>query len=440
MAEKKLIENVVNRKYHNRESQMSSDLKNCVAVGGELGTSTTKFCTDNHFITFSSVIGDALTPKMEKSWRLMNRSSDRRWIRNLAIFDDKRNSWRYVGAMTRNSSRVNWCVTHGIIQNYDDSFLAIKAGLFCLNQEREESGKKPLEKISLGFGVTVRLGEDTAESFFNYLRGRLSKEGGKKYLVIKAKNVATNEIRELKINLVFIVIQYQAYGAYMVLLFKKFNMKVFNTYVIDIGHGTWIKLPIVENEADLNLSDSFPEGMYTITQNISTVIFESSKEKFKIPEQRIMEKLPLKDYKIEVPGIGIYNFEELLSQQTDMLSQKIIQQVRNDISALSRKGQFIDYFAIIGGGSHLLFKQLFPMIREYYGWTPKVASERIINPKNMGLDPRYMNCIGFMLVARDQIAIEMGEDVNTDFKIKDIVTDYMKTTKSSATKRKSTKK
>jgi len=409
---------------------MSHDLEHCIPVGGELGTSTTKFCDDNHLILFSSVVGEALTASMEKSWRLMNRSQDRRWIHNLALFDDKRNSWRYVGAMTRNSSHVNWYVHQGMIQNYDDAYLAIQAGLFCLNLEREEKGQASLEKISLGFGVTVRLGEDTAEKFFDYLKGRLLCENDRKYFVIKAKNVATDEIRGLKVHLVFSVIQYQAYGAYMVLLFKKYKMEIFNTYIVDIGHGTWIKLPILDNEADLNLSDSFPEGIHTITQNISTVIFESSKEKFKIPEQRIMEKLPLKDYKIEVPGVGIFNFGELLDQQADMLAQRIFQQVQSDLATLSRKGKFIDYFTIIGGGSHLLFDHLFDLIKEYYDWTPQVAAERILKPADQGLDPRYVNCIGFMLIARDQIAMEQDKDVDPDFHIENVATDFSENLKS----------
>lgn len=403
---------------------MVEDLKNCIAVGGELGTSTSKFCADNDIVTFSSVVGDALTDMMEKSWRLMNRSQDKRWIHNLAIYDDKRNSWRYIGSMTRHSANVNWYTNQGIIQNYDDAFLGIQSGLFGLSIEREKHRKKPLEKVSFGFGITVRLGEDTAESFFNYLKSRVVEEGGKKYLSIKAKNMATGEIKELKINLVFTVIQYQAYGAYMALLFKKYNMKIFNTYIVDIGHGTWIKLPIIDNEADINLSDSFPEGIYTITQNISTVIFESSKEKFKIPEQRIMEKLPLGDYKIEVPGVGIYDFSDLLQQQADLLSQRIIQNVKSDIASISRKGEFMDYFIIIGGGSHLLFSRLSQMIADYYEWTPKMAEQRIIKSESLGLDPRYINCVGFMLIARDQIAIEMDEEVDIDFEIKRIVTDY----------------
>lgn len=402
---------------------MAKDLKDCIAVGGELGTSTTKFCADDSLVIFSSVIGNPLTEKMEKSWRLMNRSKDKQWIHNLAIYDDKRNDWRYVGSMTRNSEKVNWFTSQGLIRDYDDAFLGIQAGLFCLNIEREQRKQKPLKKISLGFGITVRLGEDMADSFFGCLKERLTEENGEKYLNIKAKNLVTGEVREMKINLLFTVIQYQAYGAYMTMLFKKYAMKVYNTYVIDIGHGTWIKLPIVDNEADLNLSDSFPEGIYTITKNISTAIFESSKEKFKIPEQRIMEKLPAGDYKIEVPGVGVYDFSKVLKQQANELSERIMQYVRTDLASLSRRAKFIEYFTIIGGGAHLLFDNLFTKIKDYYEWTPEIAKERIVNPASMGVNPRYINCIGFMLIARDQIAIEMEKEVDPEFNIENIIVD-----------------
>lgn len=402
---------------------MAQDLKGCLPVGGELGTSTSKFCLGEDIVTFSSVVGDALSDGQEKAWRLMNRSQDQRWIHNLSIFDEKRHSWRYVGAITRNSGRVNWFTSQGLIRNYDDAFLGIQAGLFCLNAEREVQGKNSLRKVSLGFGIPVRLGERTTEDFFNYLKTRLAKKDRKKYLLIKAKNLATGETRELKIEILFMVIQYQAYGGYMALLFKKYKLKVFNTYVIDIGHGTWIKLPIIENEADLNLSDSFPEGIYTVTQNISQVIFESSKQKFKIPEQRVMEKLPTGDYKIEVPGVGVYDFGDLLKDQTNSLTTKIIQEISADISTLSQKGNFIDYFVIIGGGAHLMFESIAAQIAKYYGWDQKLAKERIINPQGLGINPRYINVIGFMLLARDQLAIEEGKEVNTKFSIKKIIED-----------------
>ena len=45
----------------------------------------------------------------------------------------------------------------------------------------------------------------------------------------------------------------------------------------------------------------------------------------------------------------------------------------------------------------------------------------------MGIDPRYINCVGFMLLARDQIALSMGKDVDTRFQIRTIVKDMEET-------------
>ena len=66
----------------------------------------------------------------------------------------------------------------------------------------------------------------------------------------------------------------------MALLISKLKMNICKTYVIDIGHGTWIKLPMIENEAYINLSASKSEGIFTITKNISNSIFETSDQKF----------------------------------------------------------------------------------------------------------------------------------------------------------------
>ena len=398
------------------------DLSKCVAVGGELGTSASKFCCDDVMVLFSSVVGDALSETMEKSWRMMNRSADNRWIKNLAIFDENRNAWRYVGAMTRSSEKTSWFTHKGLIQNYDDAFLAIKAGLFLLNLEMQKKGS-PIEQAGFGFGITVRHGENVLEKFLSYMKEHLAVEGEKKFIAIKAKNVATGEVREISIHLDFSVMQYQAYGAYMALLFSKYNMDVYNTYVIDIGHGTWIKLPIIENEADINLADSITEGIYTITKNISETIFESSQQKFKIPEQRIMQRLPLKDFKIEIPGVGAYDFSRLLAQESQFMGQRIMEYVARDISALSQKGQTIEYFTIIGGGAHLLYDTIKGQIGAFFGWPENILDERVIHPNQVGVDPRYINCVGFMLLARDHIALAMGKEVDTDLHIGTIVTD-----------------
>lgn len=399
-----------------------SDLENCIPIGGELGTSSSKFCCDDIVVTFSSVVGTELSEEMEKSWRMMNRSNDLRWIKNLAIFDDSRNAWRYVGAMTRSSEKTNWFTNKGLIQNYDDAFTAIRAGLFLLNLEMEKRGKS-VRNVGFGFGITVRHGENVLENFLSYMAKRLTERDGKKILPIKAKNVATNEVKEIEVQLNFSVMQYQAYGAYFAILFGKYKMEVYNTYVIDIGHGTWIKLPIIDNEADILLSDSITEGVHTITKNVSNAIFEASGQKFKIPEQRIMERLPTKDYAIEVPGAGVFNFGKLLAEESSYLAKDIVQRVSADISALSARGQTIDYFTIIGGGAHLLFDTIKSELAGYFGWSPEVADYRVVNPASLGVDPRYINCVGFMLLARDQIAVELGREVDPRFTVSAIIKD-----------------
>jgi hypothetical protein len=417
----------LNGKINGKEGDVAMpDLSKCFAVGGELGTSASKFCCDDTMVLFSSVVGDALSADMEKSWRMMNRSSDDRWIKNLAIFDDSRNAWRYVGAMTRSSEKTNWFTHKGLIQNYDDAFLAIKAGLFLLNLEMEKKGKI-IEEAGFGFGITVRHGENVLEKFLSYMKEHLAADGERKFIAIKAKNVATGEVREINIQLDFSVMQYQAYGAYMALLLSKYKMDVYNTYIIDIGHGTWIKLPIIDNEADINLADSITEGIYTITKNISETIFESSEQKFKIPEQRIMQRLPLKDFKIEIPGTGVFDFSRLLAQEAQFMGRRIMEYVARDITALSQKGQTIDYFTIIGGGAHLLYDTIKREIGAFFGWPESILDERVIHPNMVGIDPRYINCVGFMLLARDHVALTMGREVDTRFHLRTIVKDVEET-------------
>jgi hypothetical protein len=398
---------------------MAENFENIVSVGVDLGTSTSKFCDGSRILYFSSVAGDPLTDQLEKSWRRMNRSTDDRWIHNLALWDEDRQGWRYIGAMTRSSQRQQWFTEGGVLQNFADAYLALQAGLLALGIERE----KPLERVALGFGMPINAGEEASERFLDYLREHLVSEGDKRFMKIRAKNVATDETMEVNIEVVFSLVQFQAYGAYMCLLFSKFGMKLYNTYVADIGHGTWISLPIVENEADLSLAESVPNGIHSITGNISRTLFESSGQKVKVQEQRIMEKIAAGEREIEVPGAGVFNFEAMLESECDSLADDIMKKIRVDVAALGAKGVSLDYFAIVGGGSNLIFDRLKKRIAEFFGWDDKMADERVAGNDALPVDVRYSNAVGLMLVARDQIAMERDEDVDPSVEITAVVSD-----------------
>jgi hypothetical protein len=392
-----------------------------VPVGVDLGTSTSKFCDGRRVLYFSSVAGDALTDQLEESWRRMNRSSDRRWAHNLALWDETRSAWRYLGAMTRSSQRQQWYTEGGVLQNMSDAYLALQAGLFLLGVEEGQL----LERVALGFGMPVKAGEQASERFLDHVSSRLVTEGERRLLKIRAKNVATGEEREVAIEVVFSLVQFQAYGAYMVLLFSKLGMKLYNTYVVDVGHGTWITLPVADNEADVSLADSVAAGIHTITGNISRALFEKSAQKVKIPEQRIMEKIAAGQREIEVPGAGVFNFQSMLDAECEALADDIMKKLRLDVAALGAKGVSLDYIAIVGGGARLVFGNLERKIRDFFGWDDKLAQERIVGNDALPIEPRYANAVGLMLLARDQIAVELDQQVDPTIEISAVVADSL---------------
>lgn len=398
---------------------MSEAYEGVVSVGVDLGTSTSKFCDGTRVLYFSSVAGDPLTDQLEESWRRMNRSTDHRPLHNLAVWDPGRNAWRYIGAMTRSSQRQQWFTEGGVLQNMDDAYLSLQAGLLLLGVERGES----LGRVALGFGVPIKAGEQASERFLDHVRERLVTRDGKRFMDIRAKNVANNEILEQSVEVVFSLVQFQAYGAYMVLLFSKFDMKLYNTYVVDVGHGTWISLPIVENEADIALANSAPAGIHSITANISQALFEKSDQKVKIQEQRIMEKIALGQREIEVPGAGVFNFEAMLDAECEALSDDIMKKIRTDVGALGAKGVSLDYVAVVGGGAELVFDKVKRRVAEFFGWDAAMADERIVGNEALPVESRYVNAAGLMLLARDQIALDLDQDVDPTLEITAIVSD-----------------
>jgi hypothetical protein len=349
----------------------------------------------------------------------MNRSTDQRWHHNLALWDSEREAWRYVGAMTRSSQRQQWFTEGGVLQNFGDAYLSMQAGLFLLGKDRGA----PIERVALGLGVPIKAGEAASEAFLDHVRGRLVTEGDKRIMKIRAKNVATGEEEEQSIEILFSLVQFQGYGAYMVLLFSKFDMKLYNTYVVDVGHGTWISLPVVDNEADINLADSSPNGIHAMTSNISRALFEGSGQKVKIPEQRIMEKIAAGQREIEVPGAGVFNFEKMLDAECEALADEITKKLRVDVAGLGSKGVSLDYIAVVGGGANLVFDKVKPRVAEFFGWDEKMANERIVGNEDLPVEPRYANTTGLMLVARDQIALDLDQDVDPSIAIKEVVSD-----------------
>ena len=73
---------------------------------------------------------------------------------------------------------------------------------------------------------------DPVQRFLDYVSSRLVTEDGKRVMKIRAKNVATAEEHEHRIEVAFSLVQFQAYGAYMVLLFSKFGMKLIFPYIL----------------------------------------------------------------------------------------------------------------------------------------------------------------------------------------------------------------
>ena len=109
------------------------------------------------------------------------------------------------------------------------------------------------------------------------------------------------------------------------------------------------------------------------------------------------------------------------------MGERIMSYVERDITALSEKGVSIEYFTVIGGGAHLLYDTIKVSIGAFFGWPENVLEERVIHPNQVGIDPRYINCVGFMLLARDQISLAMGKDADTSFQIRTIIQDVDET-------------
>lgn len=138
-----------------------------------------------------------------------------------------------------------------------------------------------------------------------------------------------------------------------------------------------------------------------------------------------MEKVALGQREIEVPGAGVFNFERMLDAECEALADEIAKKVRTDVAALGAKGASIDYFAIVGGGANLIFDKMRRRIAEFFGWDDRMADERIVGNKGLPVASRYANAVGLMLLARDQIAIDLNQEVDPRIEISSVVADRL---------------
>lgn len=134
-----------------------------------------------------------------------------------------------------------------------------------------------------------------------------------------------------------------------------------------------------------------------------------------------MEKLAAGHREIEVPGAGVFNFAAMVEAETDALAEQIAKKVRGDVAALGSKGVSLDYIAIVGGGANLVFDKVKRRLVEFFGWDDAMAAERIVGNQALPVDVRYANAVGFMLLARDQLAIDRDEDVDPTIAIGEVV-------------------
>lgn len=136
-----------------------------------------------------------------------------------------------------------------------------------------------------------------------------------------------------------------------------------------------------------------------------------------------MEKIAAGLREIEVPGAGVFNFEAMLDAECEALADDIMKKIRLDVAALGAKGVSLDYLAIVGGGANLVFEKLKKRVAEFFGWDAQMADERIVGNEALPVDARYANATGLMLLARDQIAIDLDKDVDPSIEITTIVSD-----------------
>jgi CheY-like chemotaxis protein len=367
-------------------------------VGVEIGTNSSKFCCQEVVLGIRSIVGSAMDQELEWEWAHLNDGADQSWVNNLAVFDPHRKSWFYIGQMADNSSDLV-TFTEKSLRDPHDILVMLLGGLFLLDNEMSKNDQMLNQAgICLGAPSNVLLNLEGDSKLADFLEEHLV-DGA---LPVKVKNALTGEVCERVLNVVFVNLKHIAYGAYTALLYSKFEQIHHNVYIIDVGHDTWMKLPIVGNEAMIAFSQVTTGAVSHILKEVIEYVHRESGEHVHLTPEILIEKVAKEDYLVDT-GREKLSFVTAMADHIQMLAEEIHTKVIADIETLLEKGSYIDYFLIVGGGSHLLFETLKRKLQNYHSWDNQVTRERVFNPIDMGLDPRYITSVGFMFLAGEEI-------------------------------------
>ena len=367
-------------------------------IGVEIGTSSSKFCCQEVVVGVGSTVGAAMDDELEQEWVQLNDGVDQGWASNLSVFDPIRKKWFYLGGMASNSAELR-TFTEDSLRDPHDILLMLLGGLFLIDIEMSNN-KQMLNQVGLCLGApsNLLLNLEGDVKLADFLTEHLV-DGA---LPIKVKNVVTGEVCERVLNVVFVSLKHIAFGAYTALLYSRFEQVHHNVYIIDIGHDTWMKLPIIDNEAMIAFSQVTKGAVSHILREVIEYIHIESGKRLNLTPEKLIEKVTKEDYVVDT-GKEKLSFVTAMADHIQMLADEIHTKVVGDIETLLEKGSYIDYFLIVGGGSHLLFETLKRKLQNYHSWDNEGTRERVFNPIDMGLDPRYITAVGFMFLAGEEI-------------------------------------
>ena len=337
-------------------------------IGVDLGTSTIKIsCADKVFM-IPSLIGEP-----NPGWS--GASFDKTLENNLILVEGDE-KW-FVGELARMQSEVQRSLAaDGQMKSAEETFLAIKAALgLLIENEKEEA--------IVATGVPVATSLEIMKNLSRMLKGEMQ---------ISVKNDATDEKKNIIVDIKKCMVLPEPYGTYYATLKEKGEEEAVDTVLVDIGHGSTDILTMYQGRPMRTASGSLREATDTLTNRIASALQEKTNQIIKGFDLMMTIKKGKDSVMI---GGKTYSIKEVKEYYAKQIAKVMVDEVMRLISTLPPDA-FVEYYIVCGGGAYIFGNAIKQAI---------IDNDLVTSPEMVVIpsDPVLSNAKGFELISHSQV-------------------------------------
>ncbi|MHA1146939.1 MAG: hypothetical protein ACTSR8_01710 [Promethearchaeota archaeon] len=304
---------------------------------------------------------------------------DKSWKNNLILIEG--GGEQYIGELARTQSQIKrFILDQGTLAKIDDIFLLIKAILPLILDDDEP--------IILGIGVPISTPVDKMKELSVKLKGNF---------IVKIKNDATKEIKEIELKIQSVLIMPEAYGSYYNVVSDSESESVIDAVVISLDLLTEI-LVIYNGNLIRNASRNLQNASLFVLANKIALALQQQVGIIVNPHS-ILKNIREDQNHVILSG-KTYDIGQIKEHYIRQISVEIVDNLIEVLGFLPLDAR-IEYFLLSGEALDLFWTEIQMLILEN-NLIEDFDLDRVVMVKN----PAFANAIGFEKMVRKRIEKE----------------------------------